>query len=227
MRSSLPRLLLLVLSVALPVPASGGGAETVKLTKEEKIIYTIGLSLAQAVQELELSEAEFQILLDGLSDAALGREPKISPSMWGRRIDGFRTQRIARARERTQAASNEFLSRAEQDPGAVRKPSGLIYTELEPGTGAQPSRNDTVRVHYHGSRADGSVFDSTRGRSAATFGLDAVIPCWTEGLQMMKVGGRSELVCPSEIGYGEKGVKGSIKPGAVLSFQVELLEIVQ
>ncbi len=227
MRSSLPRLLLLVLCIALPVPASAGGAEAAKLTKEEKIIYTIGLSLAQAVQELELSEAEFQVLLDGLSDAALGREPKISPSMWARRIDGFRTQRVARARERTQAASNEFLSRAQQDSSAVRKPSGLIYTELEAGTGTQPSQSDTVRVHYHGIRADGSVFDSTRDRSPATFGLDAVIPCWTEGLQMMKVGGRSQLVCPSEIAYGEKGVRGSIKPGAVLSFQVELLEIVQ
>ncbi len=228
MRSSLPRLLLLVLCIALPVPANGGGAESAKLqTKEHKIIYSIGLSLAQTVHEFELSEAEFQILLDGLSDGALGREPKISHSMWARRIDRFRTQRVARTRERTQAASEEFLSRKRQDSGAVRKPSGLIYTELEPGTGPQPSQSDTVRVHYHGVRADNSVFDSTRDRSPATFALDGVIPCWTEGLQLMKVGGRSELVCPSEIAYGEKGVKGSIKPGAVLSFQVELLDIVQ
>ncbi len=228
MLSALPRLLLLVLCLALPLPASSGGAEAGELqTKEEKIIYVIGLSLAQAVQEFELSEAEFQILLVGLSDGALGREPKISPSMWARRIDDLRSQRVGKARERMRATGDEFLSRAQEDAGAVIKPSGLIYTELEAGAGAKPNRSDQVRVHYHGTRTDGSVFDSTRDRSPATFGLDGVIPCWTEGLQLMKVGGRSELVCPSEIAYGEQGIKGSIKPGSVLSFQVELLEIVQ
>ena len=227
MRASL-RLLLFTLCVAVPVAASGGGAETGELaTKEEKIVYVIGLSLAQTVQEFELSETELQILLDGLSDGVLGHEPKVSPSMWARRIDTLRTQRVGVARERTRAASDEFLSRAQRAPGATRKPSGLIYTELEPGTGPQPVGSDQVRVHYHGTRADGSVFDSTRDRSPATFGLDVVIPCWTEGLQLMRVGGQSELVCPSEIAYGEQGIKGSIKPGAVLSFQVELLEIVQ
>ncbi len=228
MRASFSRLLLFVLCVGLPASASGGGAEPGELqSKEEKIIYTIGLSLAQTVQDFELSETELQIMLDGLSDGALGRDPKISPSKWARRIDGFRTQRVASARERTRAASDAFLSGAERDLGAVRKPSGLIYTELEPGTGAQPSGSDRVRVNYHGTRVDGSVFDSTRERSPATFAIDAVIPCWTEGLQLMKVGGRSELVCPPQIAYGEAGFKGSIKPGAALSFQVELLEIVQ
>ena len=225
MRASLGIALLLVLG-ALPLRASGGGADNGELvTREQKIVYALGLSLAQFLEEFELDEQELGVLVDGLSDGTLGREPKVSSTVWTRRIEGFRKQRVEQARTRMQKVASEFLARAEAEPGAARKPSGLIYTEIEGGTGPSPKASDRVTVSYHGTRTDGTVFDSSRDRGPATFALDGVIPCWTEGLRLMKVGGRSELVCPPDLAYGDTGVQGSIKPGSVLSFEVELLEI--
>ncbi|MEO1086409.1 MAG: FKBP-type peptidyl-prolyl cis-trans isomerase, partial [Acidobacteriota bacterium] len=104
--------------------------------------------------------------------------------------------------------------------------SGLIYTELAAGTGASPTATDRVKVHYHGTLRDGTVFDSSRDRGEpVTFGLNEVIKCWTEGVAKMKVGGKAELVCPSTIAYGERAA-GQIPPNAALVFEVELLEIV-
>ncbi|MEE9282269.1 MAG: FKBP-type peptidyl-prolyl cis-trans isomerase [Myxococcota bacterium] len=228
MRASLGIALLLVLG-ALPLRASGGGADNGELeTREQKIVYALGLSLAQFLEDFELDEQELGVLVDGLSDATLGREPKVSPSIWTRRIEGFRKQRVEQARTRMQKLAAEFLTRAATRPEAVRKPSGLIYTEIEGGTGPNPQASDRVTVSYHGTRTDGTVFDSSRDRGQhATFALDGVIPCWTEGLQLMKVGGKSELVCPPDLAYGDTGVQGSIRPGSVLSFEVELLEIPQ
>ena len=110
---------------------------------------------------------------------------------------------------------------------ATKTASGLIITTIKPGTGPSPKATDTVKVHYHGTLIDGSVFDSSIERKEpATFQLNGVIPCWTEGLQLMKVGGKSRLVCPSNLAYGDRGAGIKIKPGAALVFDVELLEIV-
>ena len=111
------------------------------------------------------------------------------------------------------------------EDGAVRTASGLVITEIEAGTGASPTATDTVTVHYHGTLRDGTVFDSSVERGAPTsFPLNQVISCWTEGVQLMKVGGKNRLVCPSDTAYGDQGRPG-IPPGAVLVFEVELLGI--
>jgi len=104
--------------------------------------------------------------------------------------------------------------------------SGLQYTSLREGTGATPAHTDTVRVHYRGTLLNGREFDSSyRSGRPAEFQLSNVIKCWTEGLQMMKVGGKAKLVCPSNLAYGEEGVIGSVPRFAVLIFEVELLDI--
>jgi len=110
---------------------------------------------------------------------------------------------------------------------AVTTPSGLIYTALAEGKGPSPTAADTVKVHYRGTFLDGREFDSSYARNApATFPLGRVIPCWTEGVQKMKVGGKAQLVCPPAIAYGERGAgNGAIPPNATLRFEVELLEI--
>ena len=105
-------------------------------------------------------------------------------------------------------------------------PSGVKITHLSNGSGANPKASDTVKVHYRGTLADGKEFDSSYKRNApATFPLGRVIPCWTQGLQKMKVGGKAQLVCPPATAYGEKGASGAVPPNATLTFEVELLAI--
>lgn len=105
-------------------------------------------------------------------------------------------------------------------------PSGLVITEVTAGSGPSPSATDRVRVHYHGTFPDGKVFDSSVERGQpAVFPLNRVIPCWTEGLQRMQVGGKANLVCPAAIAYGPRGAPPRIPANATLHFEVELLGI--
>jgi FKBP-type peptidyl-prolyl cis-trans isomerase FkpA len=113
------------------------------------------------------------------------------------------------------------------EPGAKVTASGLVFRSVVEGTGASPTDADTVKVHYRGSFVDGSEFDSSyKRRLPASFPLTRVIPCWTEGLKLMKVGGRARLTCPASLAYGERGAgNGRIPPNAVLRFEVELIAI--
>ena len=123
-------------------------------------------------------------------------------------------------------AAKAYLDKAAAEQGAIRTPSGLVYRELQAGTGAYPGASDVVKVHYRGTLINGTEFDSSYARNEpATFPLNRVIPCWTEGLQRMKVGGKSRLVCPAAIAYGDQGSPPVIPGGATLVFEVELLGI--
>ena len=122
--------------------------------------------------------------------------------------------------------SSGYLEKAAKEPGATKTDSGLVYRELTPGTGASPKATDTVKVHYRGTLVDGTEFDSSYKRNEpAQFPLNQVIPCWTEGVQKMKVGGKSQLVCPASIAYGDRGSPPVIPAGATLIFEIELLGI--
>ena len=119
-----------------------------------------------------------------------------------------------------------YLDKAAREPGAVKTPTGLIYREMRAGNGAFPMPADLVKVNYRGTLVNGTEFDSSYKRNEpATFPLNRVIPCWTEGLQRMKVGGKSQLVCPASIAYGDRGSPPVIPGGATLIFEVELLSI--
>jgi FKBP-type peptidyl-prolyl cis-trans isomerase FkpA len=124
------------------------------------------------------------------------------------------------------ADQKPYLDKAAQEPGAIRTDSGLVYRELRPGTGVSPLASDTVKVHYRGTLINGTEFDSSYKRNEpAEFPLNRVVRCWTEGLKKMKVGGKSQLVCPASIAYGDKGAPPDIPGGATLIFEVELLEV--
>jgi FKBP-type peptidyl-prolyl cis-trans isomerase FkpA len=115
---------------------------------------------------------------------------------------------------------------AAKEAGAVVTPSGLVYRALKEGTGASPTAADSVKVHYRGTFPDGREFDSSYKRNEPIdFPLRGVIPCWTEGVQKMKVGGKAKLTCPAAIAYGARGAAGVIPPNATLLFEVELLAI--
>lgn len=119
-----------------------------------------------------------------------------------------------------------YLDKAAAQPGAIRTASGLVYRELRAGSGGSPKASDTVTVNYRGTLPDGTEFDSSYKRNEpAQFPLSQVIPCWTEGVQKMKVGGKAELVCPAGIAYGDRGSPPLIPGGATLIFEIELLRI--
>ncbi len=118
------------------------------------------------------------------------------------------------------------LAAAAKEAGAKVTASGLVIRMLKDGTGAQPSASSTVKVHYKGTFPDGKEFDSSYKRGEPIeFGLNRVIPCWTEGVALMKVGGSAKLTCPSAIAYGSRGAGGVIPPNATLVFEVELLAV--
>jgi FKBP-type peptidyl-prolyl cis-trans isomerase FkpA len=119
-----------------------------------------------------------------------------------------------------------FLEKAAQAKGAVVTASGLVFETLQEGKGNKPAATDTVKVHYRGTLTDGREFDSSYKRNEpAQFPLNRVIKCWTEGVQMIRVGGKARLTCPSEIAYGSRGASTVIPPNAVLQFEVELLDV--
>jgi FKBP-type peptidyl-prolyl cis-trans isomerase FkpA len=123
-------------------------------------------------------------------------------------------------------AQNATTAAAAKEPGAVVSSTGLVYRALKEGNGASPKASDTVKVHYRGTLPDGKEFDSSYQRGEPIeFPLNRVIPCWTEGVQRMKVGGKAKLTCPPQIAYGANGAGGVIPPNATLLFEVELLGI--
>ena len=195
-------------------------------TDDQKTVYAIGLALARELAPFHLSEAELGTLADGLKDGALGRTAKVELEAQLPKIQEFGMARVAAASAEEAKASEAFLTAAAAERGAEKLESGLVYREVSAGEGASPKASDTVKVHYHGTLRDGTVFDSSVERGTpAEFPLDGVIPCWTEGVQKMKVGGKAKLTCPPGIAYGERGAGGVIPPNAVLVFEVELLDV--
>ena len=119
-----------------------------------------------------------------------------------------------------------YLDKAAAQANAKRTVSGLLYLPIKEGAGASPTPADRVKVHYTGKLIDGTVFDSSvRRGQPATFGLNQIIACWQEGLQLMKAGGKARIVSPSNLAYGDSGAPPDIPPGATLDFEIELLEV--
>ena len=124
------------------------------------------------------------------------------------------------------AQADAAIAAATKEAGAQVTKSGLVYLAMKEGTGSSPKATDKVKVHYKGTFPDGKEFDSSYKRNEPTeFPLNGVIPCWTEGVQLMKTGGKAKLTCPSAIAYGQRGAGGVIPPNATLVFEIELLAI--
>jgi FKBP-type peptidyl-prolyl cis-trans isomerase FkpA len=214
-RSALATLAFAILACATPM-----AAEEVDLSNDDnKALYALGQLLSARLGQLELTPEELKVVVAGMEDGVFKREPRIALSEHQAAIDGFFRARYARL-------VTKFLEGAAAQPGAVKTPTGMVFIETEAGTGESPAASDTVKLHYHGSLPDGSVFDSSVQRGEpATFQLDQVIPCFSEGLQRMKIGGKAKLYCPPEMAYGERGAPPRIPGGSALLFEVELLEI--
>ncbi|HEY7638674.1 MAG TPA: FKBP-type peptidyl-prolyl cis-trans isomerase [Steroidobacteraceae bacterium] len=187
-------------------------------TEEEKALYALGVALSQSIGSFNLTDQELEWVKSGVTDGAKGRTGNFDPQPYFPKLQELQKTRQA-------AAEKAVLDKAAAEKGAKRTASGLVITTIKEGTGPAPKATDTIKVHYNGTLPNGRVFDSSLKTGPATFPLNGVIKCWTEGLQLMKVGGKSKLVCPAAIAYGERGSPPLIQPGATLIFEVELLEI--
>jgi FKBP-type peptidyl-prolyl cis-trans isomerase FkpA/FKBP-type peptidyl-prolyl cis-trans isomerase FklB len=202
----------------------GFGAELA--TEEDKTLYALGLAIARSLGEFSLTESELEIVKAGLADGVLQRKPEVDLQTYGPRLQQLAQARAAKVADAQQRAGEEYIAKAAAEPGAKKTESGAIVQTIREGTGPMPKAEDQVKVHYVGTLLDGTVFDSSVARGApATFPLTGVIKCWTEGVQLMKVGGKAQLVCPPAIAYGAAGAPGAIPPNSTLVFEVELLAI--
>lgn len=211
-------------AAAQPAAKAGAGPKT----EEQKVLYALGATLARDLGVFHLTAAEVRFVSMGLKDAVAGGPLQVDLKEYGPRLNELAASRSRARAEGEKRKAKGFVERAAAEKGTEKTASGLLYREIAPGTGASPAKTDTVKVHYHGTLVDGTVFDSSVSRGQPVdFPLDQVIPCWTEGLQKMKAGGKARLVCPSEIAYGDQGRPPAIPGGATLVFEVELLEVLK
>jgi len=206
-------------------PKQAAPAATTLTTDDQKTIYALGLAFYGQLSSFDLSPAEMELVKKALSDAAAGK-PAVELNTWMPKIQALGASRASRVADKQKAVSAAYLAKCAAEPGAVKTATGLVYRDLKVGTGGSPKPTDTVKVNYRGTLINGTEFDSSYKRpEPASFPLNRVIACWTEGVQKMKVGGKSRLVCPSAIAYGDAGSPPTIPGGATLIFEIELLDI--
>jgi FKBP-type peptidyl-prolyl cis-trans isomerase FkpA len=204
---------------------AGGGAAVSPSNDTERTLYALGVFHGQRLQQFNLNPREAAIVARGMQDQLSGGHTTVNMREMLPRIQELADSRSRAASQENVRRGNEFAARAAAEPGAQRTASGLVFRTLEEGNGPTPTREDTVTVHYRGRLIDGTEFDSSFSRNEpATFSLSGVIPCWTEGVALMKVGSRARLVCPPDIAYGDRGQR-QIPPGSTLDFEVQLISI--
>jgi FKBP-type peptidyl-prolyl cis-trans isomerase FkpA/FKBP-type peptidyl-prolyl cis-trans isomerase FklB len=208
--------------------STASAASSDPASDEQKTLYALGIAISQSLNNFSLSESELEFVKAGMTDGVLNRKLKVDAQAFMPNVQKLQQARVAVLAEKEKKAGEAYLAKAASEKGATKTASGIVIKVLKEGKGASPKEADSVKVHYHGTLTDGTVFDSSVQRGEpATFPLAQVIPCWTEGVQHVKVGGKSRLVCPARLAYGDRGRPPAIKPGATLVFEVELLDIVK
>lgn len=218
----------LILLAGLALFACNKQAKVSLSNDELKTFYTVGHTMGQRMKNLNLSDDEIAAVNMGLTDAAKGTKAQVNPDEYRAKIQNLFKERMTKAAQGEKDSGKAFLEKFAKEKDAVKTESGLAYKILSEGKGEMPKATDTVKVHYHGTLIDGTVFDSSKERGQpVTFPLNRVIKGWTEGVQKVKEGGKIKLVIPSELAYGDSGAPPKIPGGSTLVFEVELLEIVK
>lgn len=216
------RVIITALLALLAIPAF---ASEEPKTEEQKTLYAIGLIMAQQLEVLDLSHNEFDFVKQGISDAATGKRLQVDANDYRKKAQDMAAVRRDAHGAKIAAESKAFIEKAAQEKGAVKTASGIVYRSLAEGTGAVPKGSDKVKVNYRGTFVDGKEFDNSfKSGKPVEFPLDTFIKCWSEGVKMMKQGGKAKLVCPSETAYGNKAY-GVIPANATLAFEIELLDV--
>jgi FKBP-type peptidyl-prolyl cis-trans isomerase len=203
-------------------------------TEDAKFSYAIGLEIGSSLEQIaDKTSVDVDILARGIKDQLSGAEPLLDQEEAATVKQTVMNRMQAEVQEERQGAALEnaseeeaFLDTNAKREGVITTESGLQYEILEEGQGEKPESTDRVTVHYRGTLLDGTVFDSSYDRgSPATFGVNQVIPGWTEALQLMSIGSKYKLYIPSKLAYGSRGAGQTIGPNACLIFEVELIEI--
>ncbi|WP_297113585.1 FKBP-type peptidyl-prolyl cis-trans isomerase [uncultured Porphyromonas sp.] len=194
---------------------------------QDEVSYALGLSIGQNFKASGIKAITSEDFIAGLQDALAEREPQMTTERAREVINQLFMRLQQEESELNAAAGKEYQEIMRHKSGVVTLPNGLQYEIIKEGSGAKPKATDKVRVHYHGTLINGVVFDSSVERGEpAEFPLNAVIPGWTEILQLMPVGSKWRVVIPSELAYGSRGAGDVIRPNMTLIFEIELLDIV-
>ncbi len=196
------------------------------MNEKQKVSYALGLSIASNLASQSLGDIDMQAFMDGMHDLLHGHDFKVDPNEINELITNYQNKKAREEHASVLEEGEKFLAENAKKPNVITTPSGLQYEVLKEGSGKQPGATDQVTVHYTGKLLDGRVFDSSVERGQpATFSLNKVIPGWTEGVQLMKEGGKYRFFIPANLAYGERGAPPAIPPFATLIFDVELLEV--
>ena len=204
-------------------PAAATAAPT---SDTDKTLYALGVLLSRNLAAFDLTSAEIKLVEQGLTDGN-ARHPALDPEAYTAQVQTLERTRLGAIDERQKTAGQAMIDKAAAQAGAQKTATGLVYIPLLEGQGATPERSDRVSVLYEGKLSDGTVFDSTakHGGQPVPLNVTGVIPCWTEALQLMKVGGKSRVICPATLAYGDRGAMPTILPGSALEFHIELVDI--
>jgi FKBP-type peptidyl-prolyl cis-trans isomerase len=217
---------LLLVASCLALASCAEAAQPAPKTEDDKALYNLGVMLSRSIQSFNFTTQELEMVKAGLVDGAQDKANADELEKYVPKLQELQQKRLAAAGEKEKAEGAAYLAKAAADKDATKTASGLVIKTIKAGTGPNPTAEQQVKVHYEGRFVDGKVFDSSLKRNEpATFPLNGVIPCWTEAMQLMKVGGKAQIVCPSDLAYGDEGRPPQMRGGATLVFDVELLEI--
>lgn len=196
----------------------------------DKLSYALGLSFGQSLRQNRVQGTDYESFAKGVEAMCEGKMPEISVQEAQKLLDAYFSEIESKqqaAGMEQKSAGEKFLAENAKKTGVITTASGLQYEILKEGKGSKPTATDKVRVHYHGTLLDGTVFDSSIERKEpAEFAVNQVIAGWTEALQLMPVGSKWKLYIPQELAYGSVN-QVTIKPFSMLIFEVELLDIVK
>ena len=220
------RTALLLVASCFVLTSCAQAAQQAPKTEDEKALYNLGVMLSGQIKSFNFSDKELEMVKAGLAAGAQDKASTDDLEKYVPKLQELQKARMADAATKSKAAGAAYLAKVAAEPGVTKTESGLVYKQVKEGTGAQPTAADQVKVHYEGRFVDGKVFDSSIKRNEpATFPLNGVIPCWTEAVQRMKVGGKALIVCPPDLAYGDEGRPPQMPGGATLVFDVELLDV--
>lgn len=192
-----------------------------------KISYALGLGIGHQLKSMSIENFSVEDFAKSISDVMEGKQTVMTSQEAQTLLNAYFQEKQKKESEKAISEGKAFLETNAKKESVVTTKSGLQYEVLKEGNGNKPKATDTVCCHYEGSLLDGSVFDSSYKRGEpAEFGLNQVIPGWTEGVQLMKEGAKYRFYIPYVLGYGENGAGSSIPPYSTLIFDVELIKIV-